>query len=175
MTPICIGFSQAPFQRLDITFGPAVIARSGKENGTRMRRTFASPALRPSLPAMITMVSPIRKKNGPYLEANVLDPYGFDGWIGPEPHGADPLRTGSSAPKGQQGRDPAISQHVRDLLGQLHANSDNTPWFMAASFTNPHDIALWGLFPNLGVYRRAREDEPPFQILSRLFPVRNRR
>jgi choline-sulfatase len=89
------------------------------------------------------------KKERTYLEANVLDPFGFDGWIGPEPHGADPLRTGSSAPKGRQGRDPAISQQVQDLLAQLNAGSDNTPWFMAASFTNPHDIALWGFFTNL--------------------------
>ena len=25
-----------------------------------------------------------------YLKANVLDDYGFSGWIGPEPHGASP-------------------------------------------------------------------------------------
>ncbi|NJM33397.1 MAG: sulfatase-like hydrolase/transferase [Rhodomicrobium sp.] len=90
------------------------------------------------------------KKEQTYLTANVLDPFGFDGWIGPEPHGADPLRSGSSVPEGKQGRDPAISRQVRDLLGQLNADADDTPWFMAASFTNPHDIALWGFFANLG-------------------------
>jgi choline-sulfatase len=90
------------------------------------------------------------KKEQTYLKANVLGPYGFDSWIGPEPHGADPLRSGSSVPKGKQGRDPAISRQVRDLLDQLSANADDTPWFMAASFTNPHDIALWGFFTNLG-------------------------
>lgn len=112
-----------------------------------------------------------RKKEQTYLEANVLDPYGFDGWIGPEPHGANPLRTGSSAPEGQQGRDPAISQQVRDLLGQLNAASDDTPWFMAASFTNPHDIALWGFFTNLadragGLYDFSVPDHVPTDLFD---------
>jgi len=111
------------------------------------------------------------KKERTYLEANVLDPFGFDGWIGPEPHGADPLRSGSSAPEGQQGRDPAISQHVRDLLGQLDADSDDTPWFMAASFTNPHDIALWGFFTNLmqrvqGLYDFSVPDDVPETVFD---------
>ena len=46
----------------------------------------------------------------------MLDPYGFDGWVGPEPHGADPLRSGSSAAEGKQGRDPAISAQVVKLI-----------------------------------------------------------
>lgn len=111
------------------------------------------------------------KKEQTYLEANVLDPYGFDGWIGPEPHGADPLRSGSSVPKGQQGRDPAISRQVRDLLGQLDAGSDGTPWFMAASFTNPHDIALWGFYANLaartqGLYDFSVPDHVPTELFD---------
>ena len=88
-------------------------------------------------------------KEGTYLKANVLDKYGFDGWVGPEPHGADPLRSGSSAAQGKQGRDQAISAQVVKLIQDLSASKDDTPWFLMASFTNPHDIALWGFFANL--------------------------
>lgn len=110
------------------------------------------------------------KKEQTYLKANVLGPYGFDGWIGPEPHGADPLRSGSSVPKGQQGRDPAISRQVRELLSQLDADSDATPWFMAASFTNPHDIALWGFFANLAARAQGLFDfNVPDHVPTELF------
>lgn len=88
-------------------------------------------------------------KEATYLAANVLDKYGFDGWVGPEPHGSDPLRSGSSAGDGKQSRDPAIAQQVVKLIQELHASQDDTPWFITASFTNPHDIALWGFFSNL--------------------------
>jgi choline-sulfatase len=88
-------------------------------------------------------------KEAIYLKANVLDKYGFDGWVGPEPHGADPLRSGSSAPKGKQGRDPAVAASVVKLIKDLDATKDDSPWFIMASFTNPHDIALWGFFINL--------------------------
>ncbi|WP_290999641.1 sulfatase-like hydrolase/transferase [Hyphomicrobium sp.] len=93
-----------------------------------------------------------------YLEADTLDPFGFNGWVGPEPHGSDPLRSGSSAPQGKQGRDPAISSQVVELLQDLHASSDDTPWFVMASFTNPHDIALWGFFSNLTARAQSQYD-----------------
>lgn len=88
-------------------------------------------------------------KEATYLKADVLDTYGFEGWVGPEPHGADPLRSGSSAAQGKQGRDPAISAQVVKLIQDLDRSDDDTPWFVMASFTNPHDIALWGFFTNL--------------------------
>ncbi|MGE0024821.1 MAG: sulfatase-like hydrolase/transferase, partial [Hyphomicrobium sp.] len=51
-----------------------------------------------------------------YLNADALDPFGFSGWVGPEPHGSDPLRSGSSAGAGKLGRDQAIAaQAVRAL------------------------------------------------------------
>jgi choline-sulfatase len=84
-----------------------------------------------------------------YLNADTLDPFGFSGWVGPEPHGSDPLRSGSSAGPGKQSRDPAISAQVVQQLKDLDAAPDESPWFLMASFTNPHDIALWGFFTNL--------------------------
>ena len=88
-------------------------------------------------------------KENVYLNADTLDPFGFSGWVGPEPHGADPLRSGSSAAQGKQGRDPAIADQVVRLIKELQETKDERPWFLMASFTNPHDIALWGFFANL--------------------------
>ena len=98
------------------------------------------------------------KKENTYLEADVLDPYGFSGWVGPEPHGSDPLRSGSSAAQGKQGRDPAISQQVVSLIDNLSKSGDDDPWFIMASFTNPHDIALWGFFTNLAAAAQNQYD-----------------
>jgi len=97
-------------------------------------------------------------KEATYLEADTLAPFGFEGWVGPEPHGSDPLRSGSSAPQGKQGRDPAVSAQVVKLLQDLQSGDDKRPWFVMASFTNPHDIALWGFFSNLTARAQERYD-----------------
>ena len=52
-----------------------------------------------------------------YLDAERLDEFGFSGWIGPEPHGKNPLNSGSSPPAGQQGRDEGFAQQV---IGRVH-------------------------------------------------------
>ncbi|HEX2840993.1 sulfatase-like hydrolase/transferase [Hyphomicrobium sp.] len=97
-------------------------------------------------------------KEDVYLKADPLDPYGFSGWIGPEPHGSDPLRSGSSAAAGKQGRDPAIAAQAVKLIKDLGASNDGRPWFLMASFTNPHDIALWGFYSNLAADLQGRYD-----------------
>lgn len=79
-----------------------------------------------------------------YLQANRLDGFGFDGWIGPEPHGDDPLNSGSSATSAD-GRDAQFAGQTADLLHQL-AHRRERPWLVVSSFVNPHDIALWGTF-----------------------------
>jgi len=76
-----------------------------------------------------------------YLEANRLAPYGFDGWVGPEPHGKDPLNSASSGPGGK-GRDAVYSRQAVDQLGRLRASA--RPWLLVTSFVDPHDITLWG-------------------------------
>lgn len=81
-----------------------------------------------------------------YQSTNRLKGFGFDGWIGPEPHGKAPLNTASSPPAGQKGRDQGFASQTVELLGQLDASVDSTPWFLVSSFVNPHDIALWGFF-----------------------------
>ena len=77
-----------------------------------------------------------------YLEAQMLEQYGFTGFIGPEPHGSNPLNSGSSAGPDGKGRDEVYAEISAAQLVKLR-NADN-PWLMVASFVNPHDITLWG-------------------------------
>lgn len=70
-----------------------------------------------------------------YRRADRLDPFGFGGWIGREPHGADPADTGYV-------RDDLLADQVVELFGELTA--DGAPWLAVASLINPHDIAFSG-------------------------------
>ncbi|HLH25112.1 MAG TPA: sulfatase-like hydrolase/transferase [Chloroflexota bacterium] len=91
-----------------------------------------------------------------YEHAERLSRYGFSAWIGREPHGANPLDSGSSAgiykPTGQRcfSRDQAFAGQTVELLQRLEADPDHSPWVLVCSFVNPHDITLWGLFTRLG-------------------------
>ncbi|MDA3022381.1 MAG: sulfatase-like hydrolase/transferase [Actinomycetota bacterium] len=77
-----------------------------------------------------------------YLEANRLAPYGFDGWVGPEPHGKNPLNSASSAGPNGTGRDEVYARQGADQLARLR--TANRPWLLVTSFVDPHDITLWG-------------------------------
>lgn len=90
------------------------------------------------------------EKEAIYLAGKRLEDYGFSDWIGPEPHGNNPLNSGSSAGDGKKGRDEAIASQTIELLEQLQSNQSNQPWLLVSSFVNPHDIAMWGFFSNLG-------------------------
>ncbi len=95
---------------------------------------------------------PDPEKEALYTASDRLDPYGFSGWIGPEPHGSDPLRdTGSSVPPDKQGRDPGFAQQTVKLIQELDRDrSSAAPWLVVSSFVNPHDIGLYGVWANLG-------------------------
>jgi arylsulfatase A-like enzyme len=73
-----------------------------------------------------------------YRSANRLSPYGFEGWIGPEPHGIERSNCGLV-------RDPIVADQVEALFAELESSSDDTPWLAVASFLNPHDIVLFGV------------------------------
>jgi choline-sulfatase len=76
-----------------------------------------------------------------YLEAGQLEQYGFTGWVGPEPHGSNPLNSGSSGPGGR-GRDEYFAtQGVRQLR---ELRNSSRPWLLVNSYVNPHDITIWG-------------------------------
>ena len=76
-----------------------------------------------------------------YLEAGRLESYGFTGWVGPEPHGSNPLNSGSSGPNGR-GRDQYYADQGVKQLRQLRNSAK--PWLMVNSYVNPHDITIWG-------------------------------
>lgn len=88
--------------------------------------------------------APIPEKERLYEEANVLDEFGFNGWIGPEPHGSNPRNSGSSASTGISGRDVIYKQQTVDLIRHLNQQGQQQPWLIMCSFVNPHDIALFG-------------------------------
>lgn len=72
-----------------------------------------------------------------YKAQNRLSPYGFEGWIGPEPHGTAQANTGMV-------RDSIAADQVSELFDSLEHGDDSAPWLAVASFLNPHDIALFG-------------------------------
>ena len=72
-----------------------------------------------------------------YKKADRLDPFGFSGWIGREPHGADKADCGTV-------RDGVFAEQVVQLFGELADSRQDGPWLAVASFVNPHDIAFSG-------------------------------
>ena len=77
-----------------------------------------------------------------YLDADPLAPYGFSGWVGPEPHGAGLANSGFR-------RDPLIADRVVAWLNDRYARrragdaAALRPFLLVASFVNPHDIVLF--------------------------------
>ncbi len=81
-------------------------------------------------------------KEALYVGADRLGPYGFAGWIGPEPHGPNPVKdTGSSAWTSSHGRDTGFAEQTVELIQQLDHDASSAPWLVVCSFVNPHDIA----------------------------------
>jgi arylsulfatase A-like enzyme len=72
-----------------------------------------------------------------YLEADLLDGYGFSEWVGPEPHGLGKHNTGTV-------KDPFTAEETIGLLKRLDADGADEPWLTVCSFLNPHDDSLFG-------------------------------
>ncbi|MFC7686056.1 sulfatase-like hydrolase/transferase [Ureibacillus sp. GCM10028918] len=110
------------------------------------------PGTHNALPSYDTTTGlPDSAKERLYAEANRLNAYGFNGWIGPEPHGADPRNSGSSAKVGLSGRDEVYGAEVVELIQSLEQNSKTrqNPWLIVSSLVNPHDITLFGSLSRL--------------------------
>ena len=95
-----------------------------------------------------------------YRAANPLDAFGFDGWIGPEPHG------GKLADSGVR-RDPLIAARVVAWLEDRYARraagdvDAQRPFLLVASFVNPHDIVLFPAWARRGNPLDASPLDPP--------------
>ena len=72
-----------------------------------------------------------------YRRADRLDPFGFSGWIGREPHGAAKSDCGTV-------RDGVFAEQVVELFDELVDARADGPWLTVASFVNPHDITFSG-------------------------------
>ncbi|MBX7456281.1 sulfatase-like hydrolase/transferase [Mycolicibacterium sp. 3033] len=95
-----------------------------------------------------------------YLDADPLAPYGFSGWVGPEPHGAKLSDAGIR-------RDPLIADRVVAWLEDRYARRRGgdaaalRPFLLVASFVNPHDIVLFPGWSRRSPLRASHLDPPP--------------
>ena len=98
-----------------------------------------------------------------YLDADPLAPFGFSGWVGPEPHGSALANCGLR-------RDRLICDRIVAWLEDRYARrragdvSALRPFLLVASFVNPHDICL---FPLPGWQRNLpRSDADPPHVAA---------
>ncbi len=89
-----------------------------------------------------------------YRNADRLDPFGFSGWIGREPHGAAKSDCGTV-------RDGIFAEQVVELFDGLTRAATDGPWLAVASFVNPHDIAFAGGFYELLLGFEVNDDTVP--------------
>ena len=98
-----------------------------------------------------------------YLDADPLEPFGFSGWVGPEPHGGLLANAGIR-------RDPLIADRVVAWLSDRYARrragdpAAQRPFLLVAGFVNPHDIVLFpawsGPAPGSSPIRPSELDPP---------------
>jgi arylsulfatase A-like enzyme len=95
-----------------------------------------------------------------YLDADPLGPYGFSGWVGPEPHGAGMSNSGFR-------RDPLFADRVvawlSDRYERRRAGDVDAlrPFLLVASFVNPHDIVLFPAWLRRNPLTPSPSMEPP--------------
>jgi len=94
-----------------------------------------------------------------YLDADPLDPYGFSGWVGPEPHGAAMSNSGFR-------RDPLFANRIvawlEDRYARRRAGDEAAmrPFLLVASFVNPHDIVLFPAWQRRNPLQPSPHDPP---------------
>ncbi|GAS94942.1 hydrolase [Mycolicibacterium canariasense] len=95
-----------------------------------------------------------------YLDADPLGPYGFSGWVGPEPHGAGLANSGFR-------RDPLFADRIVAWLDDRYARrragdaAAMKPFLLVASFVNPHDIVLFPAWARRSPLQHSPLDPPP--------------
>jgi arylsulfatase A-like enzyme len=95
-----------------------------------------------------------------YLDADPLSPYGFSGWVGPEPHGAAMSNSGFR-------RDPLFAERIVAWLTDRYERrragdaAALRPFLLVASFVNPHDIVLFPAWVRRNPLSPSPADPPP--------------
>jgi arylsulfatase A-like enzyme len=95
-----------------------------------------------------------------YLDADPLGPYGFSGWVGPEPHGAAMSNSGFR-------RDPLFANRIVTWLNDRYARrragdaEAMRPFLLVASFVNPHDIVLFPAWQRRSPLEHSPTLDPP--------------
>lgn len=95
-----------------------------------------------------------------YLDADPLAPFGFSGWVGPEPHGPAAADSGLV-------RDPLIAARVVAWLEDRYARrragdaAAKRPFLLVVSFVNPHDIVFFPAWVVRSPLGRSALDPPP--------------
>ena len=108
-----------------------------------------------SLLSNIADGTPILENTALYRRANKLDKFGFDGWIGPEPHGSNQANCGWT-------RDPLYAKEALSLLDRLDSEPHQEPWLLVNSYVNPHDIVFFGaIWQMWGLPYPTDADVPP--------------
>jgi arylsulfatase A-like enzyme len=99
---------------------------------------------------------PLVENTALYRRANRLDKFGFDGWIGPEPHGSNQANCGWT-------RDPLYAREALAVLDHLDSDdAGDEPWLLVNSYVNPHDIVFFGLiWQSWGLPYPTDADVPP--------------
>lgn len=94
-----------------------------------------------------------------YLDADPLGPYGFSGWVGPEPHGAAMANSGFR-------RDGLFADRIvawlTDRYQRRRAGDEAAlrPFLLVASFVNPHDIVLFPAWARRSPLQPSHLDPP---------------
>ncbi len=76
-----------------------------------------------------------------YLDADPLDEFGFSGWVGPDPHGAEPAKSGLVS-------DPVYADRAIGWLEDRYERRRRgdaealRPFLLVVCFVNPHDIVF---------------------------------
>ena len=81
---------------------------------------------------------PIEENIAEYAKADLLDDFGFSGWVGPEPHGLGKHNMGTV-------KDPFTADETIELLKHLDDEESDDPWLTVCSFLNPHDDSFFGI------------------------------
>ncbi len=95
-----------------------------------------------------------------YLDADVLDPFGFSGWVGPEPHGSGLANSGFV--RDHIYADRAVSW-LEDRARRRAAGDPDAlrPFLLICCLVNPHDIVLWPGFARSSPPRTPGLADPP--------------